>query len=146
MPNQLLVLQLFILSCTFCFSVPYSITYFNVRRLCLFNPPLLNCVVTALHRSESRNSIISNGGPGHSRAPGGGVSIAGMGSNRRPSTTLNSQRPAAKGPSRRGSVTYITQENNAGKGTIHEFVNLSFLFFSLCFIFCFSNLHTHSVK
>merc|ERR1711981_1379827 len=36
-----------------------------------------------------------------------------MGASRRPSTTPNNQRPASKGPSRRGSVTYITQENNA---------------------------------
>ena len=81
---------------------------------------LLACVVTGMYRSESRNSIISNGGTGHSRVSGGGVSIAGMGTNRRPSSTANTQRPAAKGPLRRGSVTYITQENNAGKATIHE--------------------------
>jgi len=74
-------------------------------------------MLLALHRSESRNSIISNGGSGYSRTPGGGggISIASMGSNRRPSTTPTSQRTAPKGPSRRGSVTYITQENNAGK-------------------------------
>merc|ERR1719414_1788667 len=32
---------------------------------------------------------------------------------RRPSTTPNNTRTASKGPSRRGSVTYITQENNS---------------------------------
>ena len=78
-----------------------------------------NCVVSALHRSESRNSIVSNGGGGYPRTPTGGISLAGMGTNRRPSTTPNNaaNRAAAKGPSRRGSVTYITQENNTGKIT-----------------------------
>ena len=74
-----------------------------------------HCVVSALHRSESRNSIVSNGGGGYPRTPTGGVSLAGMGTNRRPSTTPNNTRTASKGPSRRGSVTYITQENNSGK-------------------------------
>merc|ERR1719367_703393 len=69
--------------------------------------------LSALHRSESRNSIVSNGGGGYPRTPTGGVSLAGMGSNRRPSTTPNNARTASKGPSRRGSVTYITQENNS---------------------------------
>jgi len=69
--------------------------------------------ISALHRSESRNSLISNGGAGYSQTPASGVSIAGMGTNRRPSTTPTNQRPTAKGPSRRGSVTYISQENNA---------------------------------
>merc|ERR1719422_2777508 len=69
--------------------------------------------LSALHRSESRNSIVSNGGGGYPRTPTGGVSLAGMGTNRRPSTTPNNTRTASKGPSRRGSVTYITQENNS---------------------------------
>ena len=76
-------------------------------------------MAVGLHRSESRNSVVSNGGTGtaHPRTPTGGVSIAGMGTAyRRPSSNLYSQRPASRGPPRRGSVTYITQENdNAGK-------------------------------
>ena len=73
---------------------------------------------------------MSNGGGGYSRTPGSGISIAGMGTNRRPSTTPNNQRPAPKGPSRRGSVTYITQENNAGK--FSQLKKLLAKFDSLC--------------
>ena len=94
----------------FCFVILCSF----YLQLCLFFARF-NCVVSALHRSESRNSLISNGGGGYSRTPASGVSIAGMGTNRRPSTTPTNQRQTAKGPSRRGSVTYITQENNSGK-------------------------------
>ena len=89
------------------------LTLFDCTGVILFL--VLNCVVSALHRSESRNSIVSNGGGGYPRTPTGGVSLAGMGSNRRPSTTPNNARTASKGPSRRGSVTYITQENNTGR-------------------------------
>ena len=111
----------------------YAFILFLCKCLKLFNCTgvilflVLNCVVSALHRSESRNSIVSNGGGGYPRTPTGGVSLAGMGTNRRPSTTPNNTRTASKGPSRRGSVTYITQENNSGK--IRFWLNLNALLF-----------------